>query len=179
MAISKWLTDLKLKSPEDTTYYPVRAFYFKVVIPGFSDTSFQDVSGLERELETEDVVEGGENGFIHRLPTKMKHQRLVLKRGITTRESGLVTWCKNILENGGFVNKIEPKMLQVLLMDGNGNAVRTWDFYRAYPVKWSVDGLNSSESKLAIETIEMSYTGFEITAKTTKASQSWLSKLKI
>ena len=51
--------------------YPPSAFYFKVVFGatlGMTDTSFQDVSGISTEVTTEDVIEGGENRFVHKLP---------------------------------------------------------------------------------------------------------------
>jgi hypothetical protein len=67
---------------QQNAWYPLPAFYFKV-ITGLrlgADTSFQEVRGIGSEIETEEVVEGGENRFVHRLPKAVKHPQLELKR---------------------------------------------------------------------------------------------------
>lgn len=168
MSVSKWSDVLKKLPTEDATYYPLRAFYFKVIFPGFSsDTSFQDVSGLEREIQTDDIYEGGENSLVHRLPKNVKYPKLVLKRGVTSKKSDLVEWCSGILE-GGFNQKIATRSAHVLLMNAEGKAVRSWHFRNVYPVKWAVDSLNSTKNEIAIETIELSYSGFDVTVKASK-----------
>ena len=87
------------------TYYPPVAFHFKVEISldGLheNDVRFQEVSGLSRDLGVEQVVEGGENRFEHRLPARGKFGNLVLKRGLLT-ESGVIDWIKNAIENFEF-----------------------------------------------------------------------------
>ncbi len=76
---------------DKNSQYPPVAFYFSVYINGIrrdaGDNSFQEVSGLNVELETEDVAEGGENRFVHNLPKQIKHPKLVLKRGIAEKKS--------------------------------------------------------------------------------------------
>jgi phage tail-like protein len=41
-----------------------------------------------------------------------------------------------------------------------------WTFNNAYPVKYAVSDLNSQESNIAIESIELAYTYFEISKDT-------------
>ena len=139
--------------------YPPSAFYFKVVIGAnlLGDTAFQEVSGIGSEIETEDVVEGGENRYVHRLPTKVKHPNLVLKRGIAKSTSPLVIWCRGVLE-ADFTAPIVPKPILVFLLNENGTPMRSWSFANAYPVHWEVDSFNSTKNDIAIETIEFSYT---------------------
>lgn len=139
--------------------YPPPAFYFTVSFgtgSEFSDTSFKEVSGLSSEIETEEVVEGGENRFVHQLPKKVKHQRLVVKRGTTDASSKLVKWCKETLENG-FEKPIESKLIQVSLLNEKDAPLRTWSFDRAYPVKWEVDSFESTKNEVVLETIEFVY----------------------
>ena len=85
----------------NTDDYPPTGFYFKVIFSatlGMSDTSFQEVSGISSEVELEEVVEGGENRYVHRLPKSVKHPKLVLKRGIAKMTSPLVIWCRSVFE---------------------------------------------------------------------------------
>jgi len=138
--------------------YPLPAFYFMVVFEdkSISDTSFQEVSGITTNMETDAYHEGGENHSMLHLPTKITQSKLVLKRGITTATSGLVDWCKNVLE-GGLYNGIETKSLSVRLLNEKSNPVRVWNFENAYPVNWEIGSLNSTKNEVAIEKIELQY----------------------
>ena len=80
--------------------YPPAAFHFVVRFDpasGVNDASFQEVSGISSEMTTRSYHEGGENRFEHLLPEGVKNQRLTLKRGLASAESGLVRWCKAVL----------------------------------------------------------------------------------
>lgn len=140
--------------------YPPPAFHFKVefsATAGMSDTSFQEVSGIGAEVETEDVPEGGENRYVHRLPVRVKHPKLLLKRGIADSNSPLVIWCKSVMEED-FTKPIVPRPVHVFLLDEHGLPMRSWSFANAYPVKWEVDSFNSTKNEVAIEKLELSYT---------------------
>lgn len=139
--------------------YPPVAFHFAVSfgIPAQDpDCAFSEVSGIEAEMETETVVEGGENRFVHQLPKAVKHPRLVLKRGVAPYTSRLVTWCRNVLE-GGLATPIVPKLLHVALLDEKGLPLRMWSFDHAWPVKWDVEAFGSKKNEVALEKIELSY----------------------
>jgi len=136
--------------------YPLPAFFFEVIIGSGGDTSFQEVTGIRNELETESVVEGGENRFVHQLPKAVKHPNLVLKRGIAKSDSSLVQWCKSVLEQD-FTKAIETKELEVRLLNEEKEAVRSWSFVNAYPVNWEVESFNSTKNEVAIEKIELAY----------------------
>lgn len=150
---------------EEKQRYLAPSFYFRVVFGGKSgeldnsspsDHSFLEVSGLSAEIETESVVEGGENRFVHQLPKNVKFPKLSLKRGIAEMNSPLVKWCRQALE-GGLVELIQPMDLSVRLLDQSGDPLRTWDIVNAYPVRWEVEAFSSSKNQLAIEKIELSY----------------------
>ncbi|TCM86128.1 phage tail protein [Rhodovulum steppense] len=136
------------------------AFQFAVSFagagPSVSDAAFQEVSGLESGIDTEAVVEGGENRFVHLLPKPARPSPLRLKRGLTPAASGLVAWCKASIEND-LAEPIMPKDVIVSLLDGEGEAVASWSVGRAYPVKWSVGTFDAMKNELALETIELAY----------------------
>lgn len=139
--------------------YQPSAFYFKVVFSaalGLTDTSFKEVSGISKEMLTEDVEEGGENGFIHKLPKGFTHPRLVLKRGIAPITSPLVIWCKTIFE-GGLDIPVTCMPIMVYLMNEQKMPVRGWGFNNVFPVKWEIESFESMKNEVAIETIEFEY----------------------
>lgn len=140
--------------------YPPPAFYFKVAFDqnsGISDTSFQEVSGMTAEVTTESLVEGGENNFVHTLPTGLKHPNLQLKRGVASTDSPLIEWCRDVFEMG-FIKPVAPQSLMVQLLDQKGEPLRGWFFGNAWPIKWEVANLSSTKNEVLIETIELSYT---------------------
>jgi len=139
-------------------YYPPLGFHFKVEfnnIPG--EFEFQSVSGLTIELDTEEIAEGGENRFKHKLPVRTSFPNLVLKRGIKIN-SDLVKWCRDALED--FV--ITPTDLTISLLNEEHEPLTTWNVVHAWPVKWSMEDFNAEESKIAIESIELAYNYFNI-----------------
>jgi len=153
----------------DTTYYPPGAFYFTVHVLGsgtaFSlmtdiDASFQEVSGIEAQFGIEEVVEGGENRFVHRLPKATKYSNVVLKRGVVTMDSVLAEWVGQTV-GSGLSMPILPQNLLVSLLNESGNPIIVWGFANAWPVKWQVSAMSSTENKILMETLELSYNYFE------------------
>jgi len=144
--------------------YPV-SFYFELSFPGV-DAAFQEVSGIGRELQVEEVVCGGENRFKYKLPTIATNQNLVLKRAIVPSGSLLLGWCAACIDQGLSVN-IQAFPVILSLLNSNGEVCMSWVFQNAYPVKYSVSDLKSQESAIVIESIELAYTYFEISSATT------------
>jgi phage tail-like protein len=150
-------------------YYPPGAFYFAVYILGsgtaFSlltdiDASFQEVSGIRAELGIEEVTEGGENRFVHRLPRPAKYSNLVLKRGVVTMDSVLAEWVGQTV-GSGLALPILTQNLLVTLLGEDGFPRIAWLFVNAYPVKWDVAPLSSEDNKVLTETMEFAYNYFE------------------
>jgi phage tail-like protein len=146
-------------------YYPPAGFHFKVQF-GFLDSNtddarFQEVNGISAEVETEEFAEGGENRFSYRFPTRAKYSNLVLKRGFYI-DSKVVNWIKNAVENlVAIPGKYEPTTVNVTLLNELHNPLMgTFSFRNAWPVKWSISDLKSTENNIIIETLELSYTYF-------------------
>jgi phage tail-like protein len=142
------------------SYYPPVGFHFTVEFAGLdsqgADAQFQSVSGLSVTMETEEIAEGGENRFKHKFPVKTKYPNLVLKRGLVLN-SDLIQWCRDAMENFEF----ELKDLTIKLLNEEHEPLQTWNIVHAFPVKWAVDDFNAQESKLVLETLELSYQYFK------------------
>lgn len=150
-------------------YYPPVGFHFKVEISGATgmntDTEqrFQEVSGLSVEIETEVLKEGGENRFEYKLPRRTKYPNLVLKRGLL-RESAFISWFKDAINAFYSVNPFDsfkPADITITLLDEADLPVAIWQVMQAYPVKWSMTDLRSSENAVVIETMELAYLYFD------------------
>lgn len=145
--------------------FPQASFHFRVEVGG-AQLSFQEVSGLEAEMEIEEITEGGENHFKHRLPKAVKYNNLVLKRGYLTKDDNkneLIDWFKESIQDA-FEGGITAKPILVHLLDEKGKEVLSWSIANAYPVKWNMSNLNAQNSEVAIETVEFAYQSLEIDA---------------
>lgn len=141
-------------------YYPPWGFYYQVkfsISNDKNDVRFQTVSGLSVEYEYEDYKEGGENRFVHKLPVRTKYADLVLKRGMLV-DSEVLKWCLAAFRDREF----KPADLDIILMNEQGNPLRTWNVAHAIPKKWSVSDLNANENAIVIETLELTYQYFSI-----------------
>ena len=145
-------------------YYPPTAFYFELTILGSPkspwprtavDGSFQEISGIDRELEVQPLPEGGENRFAHQLPKRGKHPNLVLKRGIVPDTSALANWAETTIGTD-FSKPIQTRSLMVTLLSAEYKLI-IWTFTNAYPVKWSTAGFKAMDNSIAVETLEMAY----------------------
>ncbi len=142
----------------DVAELPV-AFYFQVSMVDAAHASeivFQEISGLAAKIDVEPVVEGGENRIIHHLPSAVKHNNLILKRGLLPANSMLVKWCRDTLD-AGLSTQVITREMTVSLINEDGLPVAQWMITSAYPVKWLVASVQAEDEKLVIETIELAY----------------------
>jgi phage tail-like protein len=116
---------------------------------------FTEVSGLQVEMQVTEYQEGGNNGFIHRLPGPVKVSNITLKRGLTT-SNDFFKWCMEVA-----TNKVRRRHLSVLMYDTKGTEVVRWNFHNAYPVKWVGPSFTSTSTATAIETLELAHEGLE------------------
>ena len=141
------------------TYYPPVSFSFKVSFGGgvSAETSFKEVSGLQVNMEPEEIVEGGQNRFAHRLPQPPKYSNLVLKRGLAT-SSSLRDWVETSLKDFTF----KPAQVTVQLLNEEGTGLMSWNVVGARPVKWQLSDFDSmAQQGIAIETLELAFDYFE------------------
>lgn len=145
------------------THYPPVGFHFKVEFEGIpgrlhaQDAFFQEVTGLSRELETEQVKSGGENRFTYKLPTRGQYPNLVLKRGLFL-DSGISGWVNDAILH----MDITPVNVLVTLLNENHEPLQTYQCVNAWPQKWSVADFNAEESRIVVETMELAYQYFTI-----------------
>ncbi len=136
--------------------YPPLGFHFKVAFNGIesedADNRFQSVAGLSVDLQSETIREGGENRFEHVLPTFSKYQNLTLKRGLV-KDSAVINWMLDAIQNLA----VDPIDIDILLLNQDHESLQAWNIVHAWPVKWNVTDFNAEESKIVIETMELTY----------------------
>ena len=134
---------------------------FLFEVDGVDIGSFMEVSGLEVSVESEDVNEGGQNSFVHKLPGRMTWPNITLKRGVT-KQDALLKWLN---ESSGekFAankNKLTRKTAAITLLDRTGKRLMSWDFDDAFPVKWTGPSFATSSAEFPDEQLEITHHGF-------------------
>jgi len=154
-------------------YYPPPAFSFQVAIGSSrADAAFQEISGLDPKVETEDLIEGGLNAYVHQLPGVTKHGNLVMKRGYFVGVSPLARWAGQTVGSSYGV-PIKKESLTVSLLGppqvsaadpeaaaqaaSSRSVLAAWDVQDAWPVKWEVGPFDSTKNEVLTESIEIAY----------------------
>jgi len=146
-------------------YFPPPGFFFTVAVAGSgtalqlmsaTDGSFQEISGIEARIEIETVSEGGENRFVHQLPKGTKSPNLVLRRGYVTQPSFLSEWAAQTV--GATLNEpVLTQTLLVMLLGADRIPLVSWNFDRAWPVRWVTGPFDSLKNAVLTEVLEFSY----------------------
>lgn len=124
---------------------------------------FKEISGLEVTVETEEVVEGGQNGFVHKLPGRMTWPNIVLRRGVTQNDTLLEWLTKSSGEQfGASGNKLERKPGAITLLGVGGARLRSWSFDGAFPIRWSGPNFDAGSDDMAVEELEIAHHGFRV-----------------
>lgn len=131
------------------------AFRFAVELDQILVGGFSEVHGLESETEIEEIREGGVNGYVHRLPKGTRHSRIVLRRGLSSSQE-LWSWYDQASQG-----TVTRKSGSIILLKQDGTELCRWNFFDAYPVKWSGPSLNAASSDVAVEAIELVHNGIK------------------
>jgi phage tail-like protein len=145
----------------------VTAATFLFEVDGVEIGRFMGISGLEVSVGVEEIQEGGENNYVHKLPGRMSWPNITLKRGITQNDA-LLAWLnkssgEQFSANG---NKLTRSTAAITLMGPAGQRLRSWEFDGAFPVKWKGPDFDVASSDMALEELEITHHGFRAKSPT-------------
>lgn len=124
------------------------AFRFVVAIGGRPVAAFTECTLPAIEWDTQELREGGLNTRTHLLPGQRKAARLTLKSGVGKSE--MLAWYLEAL-----AERFIPRTVTVQLLDATLTRIITWEIQDAFPVRWTGPQLQSGESAIAIQTLEL------------------------
>lgn len=133
---------------------PIHRFYIQ--IDGVNLAIFMEIGGLQVETDTFEYIEGGNNGFVHKLPGQTRVGNLTCKRGLVATNE-LFNWYMQVA-----AGKIEQRNLSVIIYKYDGSELRRWNFFNAYPVRWVGPTLNADATETAIESMEIAHAGMQL-----------------
>jgi phage tail-like protein len=146
-----------MKNPANAlpTSDPANTFRFNVVIDGTDLGEFTSLDGLTAEYEVRSYQEGGENGFVHQLPGRLKYGNIKLTRPVDVRTNPLGTWFRLLAKGVG----TRRYTATVVTYNDNRQPVAEWTFTEVWPVRYAGPSFSADNAKVAIETFEFAHGG--------------------
>jgi phage tail-like protein len=126
--------------------------YYTVEIENKQVGRFSECSGLSVEYETYSYAEGGLQDHIHVFRGHRRYPNIVLKKGVTN-ENKLLEWLL------GADNRDRRGTITIKLLDARGQALHTWAFAGAVPIRWEGPSLGAGRSAVASEVLEIAHAG--------------------
>ena len=136
---------------------PFKNYSFLVEIDGISSSLFEEVSGLDAEVEVIEFREGGDALTSSRkLPGRVKYSNVTLKRGLTNSRD-LWDWWQTVV-----AGNIQRRSVAITLLDDARQPVLRWLLREAWIAKYEGPHLEAEANEVAVETIELAHEGFEL-----------------
>jgi phage tail-like protein len=129
------------------------------------DGGFQECTGLEIELDVQELQEGGRNDGVIRRIGRAKYQPITLKRGMLSATRG----ARANTEVWGWLQGLATGE-QLVRYDGivevldtaSAKVVARWTFVRGLPSKVSGPQLNAKTGEIAIEELHIAHEGLTL-----------------
>ena len=133
--------------------------------PPLGDGGFQECTGLEIEMDVQELPEGGRNDGTVRRVGRGKFSNIVLKRGMLFSDggeidNGLWRWIQDVLRGVRPVARYDG-VIEVLAADRQ-RTVAAWTFDRGLPQKVSGPQLNAKTGEIAIEELTIAHEGLRL-----------------
>jgi phage tail-like protein len=124
---------------------------------------FQEVTGLEVEMDVGDLEVGGANDRIVRRAGRARYQPLVLKRGMFAEagsaDDGLWQWFQDLVAG---VRPIRRYDGAIEVLDPAREVRATWRFQRGLPAKIVGPSLNATRGEVAVEELHIAHEGLTL-----------------
>lgn len=137
---------------------PAVAVYFQVRIDSVDLGAFMGCDGLSMDIETEDRIEGGNNGFVWKLPVRIKYANVKFTRPISPDSARVASWL------AGFATQVQRTNAEIVAMTPDGDPLVRWSLTGVVPVKWTGPSFSAESPKVAQETLEIAHNGFTFEA---------------
>jgi len=130
------------------------AVCFSVKIDDKDFGAFISCEGLGCEFVVEQREEGGNNGWVWQLPTRIKYTNIKLSRPVTKDTVKIAQWFTEMASG------VQRKTATIEARNVNNDVVARWGLIGVVPVRWTGPQLSAENAKVATETLELAHHGF-------------------
>lgn len=126
---------------------------------------FREVLGLQLSVAVHEFAEGGQNGYVHRVPGRMSWPHVLFRRGLTD-SNALFEWLGKSSGEGFAAagNKLTRSTGAVTALDTTGARLRTWELIDVFPVRWRGPDFSVDRPDPLEEELEVAHHGFRARA---------------
>jgi phage tail-like protein len=111
--------------------------------------------GLGMETAIKQYEEGGNNAWVHQLPTRLKYTNVKLSRPINEDSGKVAVWFMAISQK-----VVRGTTASILAVDGGGKIIAQWNLNDVVPVRWTGPSFSVESPKVATESLELAFHGF-------------------
>ncbi|GAB2460591.1 phage tail protein [Jatrophihabitans fulvus] len=146
---------------------PAVATFFLFELDGLEIGIFKEVKGLEFNMTTIDVAEGGQNRYVEKLPGRTTWSNITLRRGLTHSDE-MAKWLQKYSEarytaSGSSDSKPKTQRLTgaITALTENYRRLRSWELIDATPVRWRGPEFAVGQQTQLEEELEIAHHGLE------------------
>ena len=139
-----------------TTEDPLRAYHFTVEVRDLAVAHFASCSGIEARVHRAAYRSGGDGMLVHQLPTMVEYSPCVLRWGVSD-STDLQAWMELSLRG-----RPDRREVSIIMLDPDGSERRRYNLAEAWPCAWRASALDAMSHEVAIETMEITYTGLTL-----------------
>jgi phage tail-like protein len=133
---------------------PGSTIFFTLTIDGEDLGYFNGCEGLASEVEIEHYQEGGNNGFVWQLPTRVTFPTIRLTRPLTAGTTNIAAWISSITTG------VSRPTAEIAALRADGSVVARWGLLDVVPVRWQGPTLAPANPAVATEVLEIAHHGF-------------------
>jgi phage tail-like protein len=139
-----------MTSPKD----PGSTVFFRLSVDGQDLGLFHGCDGLASQVQVEQREEGGNNGFVWQLPTRVTYSNIRLTRPLTRDTAKVAAWISSVATG------VERPTAQIAALAADGSIVAQWGLVEVLPVSWQGPTFDPQSPNVATETLEVAHHGF-------------------
>jgi phage tail-like protein len=148
----------KSKTAAEQVKDPATTVLFHLEVDNLSAGWWNSFEGLGMETAIEQREEGGNNIWVHQLPTRLKFSNIKLSRPLNEDSQKVAVWFMQ------FLTKLDRKntacIKAVATAGKNAKVIAEWNLRGVVPVRWTGPSFSVDSPKLAVETLEIAHHGF-------------------
>jgi phage tail-like protein len=127
--------------------------FFQLTIAGNSLGNFHTCTGLGAQVEVEQFAEGGANGFVWQLPSRISWSNITLTRPVTADTTKVADWLSRI------IRQVDRQDGEIVALRPDLAPITRWQVLGIVPVNWQGPSFDPGNSQPAVETLEIAHQG--------------------
>jgi phage tail-like protein len=127
--------------------------FFRLTIGGDDLGAFHTCEGMAAQMEVEQFSEGGNNGFVWQLPSRITWSNITMTRPVGADSAKVLKWMTKILQ------KVERKNGEIVALQPDLTPIARWQVLGIVPIRWQGPSFDPATSQAATETLEFAHEG--------------------